>query len=99
MWTLAQLQNMTANQISSLSPAEKLDIFAGRFDYPTVNSEWQRTSPQDAQWEGLCHGWAPASQFYLQPEPVNMTSKDQLIIPDLFLMVRSILLIQNLVII
>lgn len=54
--TLAQLQNMTQDQLAQLSPAEKLDIFAGRYDYPTVQSEWQRTSPNDAQWEGLCHG-------------------------------------------
>ncbi len=43
--TLEELKNMTQSQLSGLSPAEKFDIFNGRYDYPTVHSEWERTSP------------------------------------------------------
>lgn len=78
---LTDLKQMAPQALAALSPAEKLDVFAGRYDYPTVNSEWQRTSPKDATWEGLCHGWAPASQFYQQPAPVNLTNKDGVVVP------------------
>ncbi len=50
--TLAQLKNASLSDLQQLSPAEKIDIFSSRFDYPTVKSEWQRTSPSDASWEG-----------------------------------------------
>lgn len=67
--------------MSTLSPAEKYDIFVGRYDFPTVQSEWRRTSPNDYTWEGLCHGWAPAALDFKQPYPVNMTNKDGIVIP------------------
>jgi hypothetical protein len=51
--SLAQLKNASAATLKQLSPAEKLDILSARYDYPTVRSEWQRTSPQDATWEGV----------------------------------------------
>jgi hypothetical protein len=79
--SLATLKRATWTQLSQLSPAEKLDIYAGRYDYPTVKSEWQRCSPQDPTWTGLCHGWAPASMAYLQPYPVNLTNKDGILVP------------------
>lgn len=61
----AQLLAMDVDEIAqTLSPAEKFDVVNSRFDYPTVKSEWQRTAPTDAKWEGLCHGWAPASLYY-----------------------------------
>lgn len=74
--TLAQLKTMSADDIMKLSPAEKYDIFNQRYDYPTVHSEWQRTSPQDPQWEGICHGWAPASLSFAQPNVVELTNAD-----------------------
>lgn len=68
----ATVQSMSADQISKLSPAEKLDIFMGRFDFPTVLSERRRTSPGAAAWEGLCHGWAPAALEFREPNPVTL---------------------------
>ncbi len=47
---------MSLDDLKILSPAEKYDIYVGRYDYPTVQSEWKRTNPEDAHWEGLCHG-------------------------------------------
>jgi len=66
------VQSMTQQQISALSPAEKLDIFTGRFDFPTVKSERKRTYPGAAAWEGLCHGWAPAAIEFREPQPVTL---------------------------
>jgi hypothetical protein len=74
--TLDQLKAMSADALKVLSPAEKYDIYLGRYDYPLVNSEWKRTSPSDASWEGLCHGWSPASYTYQQPNPATVVSKD-----------------------
>jgi len=74
--TLAELKNATLEQLKALSPAEKYDIFMGRLDYPIVRSEWLRTSPDNAGWEGLCHGWAPAAGLYSEPSPVDIKSAD-----------------------
>lgn len=75
-YTKDQLRTLPATTISQLSPAEKFDIFNGRYDYPTVHSEWTRTKPDDERWEGLCHGWAPSSIFYDQPKPVTLINSD-----------------------
>jgi hypothetical protein len=77
---LPQLKAMAPAEIAQLSPAEKYDIYRKRYDYPTVRSEWKRTDPGDDHWEGLCHGWAPASLHYRQPKPVNVTNMDGIVI-------------------
>jgi hypothetical protein len=90
--TKKELLHMNVSQISSLSPAEKLDIYNRDYRYPTVRSEWKRTSKDDPTWEGnslksltkylgICHGWASASLHYKQPDAVNMTNQDGILIP------------------
>jgi len=81
LYTMDQLRTMSANDTALLSPAEKFDIYVSRYDYPTVKSEWQRTSPQDAKWEGLCHGWSVASLQYLEPDAVVLKNPDGIDIP------------------
>jgi hypothetical protein len=81
LYTKAQLMNLSSSTLKSLSPAEKYDIYKGRYDYPTVNEEWQRTSPDDPGWEGLCHGWAPASLYWKEPNPCVVTNADGIKIP------------------
>jgi hypothetical protein len=56
LYSKYELKDLTEDELMELSPAEKLDILSGRYDYPTVRSEWGRTSPNDEYWEGLCHG-------------------------------------------
>lgn len=80
LYTLAELR-ANAVDINILSPAEKFDLYLGRYDYPLVQSEWQRVSPQDPQWEGLCHGWVPAAEDYQQPDAFTTTNEDGLKIP------------------
>jgi hypothetical protein len=75
------LAKLSFNELAALSPAEKFDIYHGRFDYPTVQSEWKRTSKEAPEWEGLCHGWAPAAIEYRQPRDVNITTKSGRVIP------------------
>jgi len=80
LYTQDELKNLTATELKKLSPAEKYDIFMGRFDYPIVRSEWLRTSPTNAGWEGLCHGWAPAAGFYTEPSPMSFKTESGIVL-------------------
>mmetsp|Transcript_50306 Transcript_50306/g.126256 ORF Transcript_50306/g.126256 Transcript_50306/m.126256 type:complete len:481 (-) Transcript_50306:80-1522(-) len=81
LFSKTELLRMTLGNLKALSPAEKYDIFMQRYDYPTVHSEWVRTHPDDPAWEGLCHGWAPASMAYHQPDYVEIKNADGITIP------------------
>jgi hypothetical protein len=82
LYSLAELKtNVTAEQLKQLSPAEKFDIFNARYDYPLVKEEWGRTSPSDAGWEGICHGWSPAAIHFAQPNPITLVNKDGIAVP------------------
>ncbi|MBF0359794.1 MAG: hypothetical protein HQK49_02230 [Oligoflexia bacterium] len=69
-------KRMSAEKISNLSPAEKYDMYVGNFRYPITKSEKARTSRRDPAWEGICHGWAPASYLFQEPKPITVTSYD-----------------------
>ena len=79
--SLAKLKTMSQADLAELSPAEKYDIFMGRYDYPTVASERARTSPNDESWEGICHGWASAAYLYQEPKPVVLQNSEGLSVP------------------
>lgn len=79
-YKLEELKNGSVD-LNILSPAEKFDIFNSRYDYPLLNSEWNRCHPSDASWEGICHGWTPAAIHYEEPKNVTMKNKDGLEIP------------------
>jgi hypothetical protein len=76
-----ELKKMSWDDKAALSPAEKYDILNCRYDYPLVQEEFQRTSPQDPSWEGICHGWSPASLTYHQPSNITVTNDDGIDIP------------------
>lgn len=75
------LMNMTQAQIAQLSPAEKFDILMNRFDYPTVQRERARTRPDNESWEGICHGWAPASLVHQEPRSVTLVGSNRIPVP------------------
>ena len=82
--SLEKLKQLSASQVAALSPAEKYDIFQGRYDYPTVRAEFDRTNPKTHTWqgwEGLCHGWSPAAMFHKEPLPITKTNADGIQIP------------------
>lgn len=72
--------------IVSLSPAEKLDLFISEDNYPITMRERYRTNvlktvessvEYDANfsiptWEGLCHAWAPAALIFQEPQAVTL---------------------------
>ncbi len=75
--------------IADLSPAEKYDLYLGQDQYPLTNYERNRTqimktvstSPdydkdfKIPEWEGLCHGWAPATLLFRNSEPITVVGK------------------------
>lgn len=75
------LFRMSQQQLAALAPSEKFDILFGNYHYPLKTEAQGYVSPRAEDWEGLCHGWAPASLNYSEPQPVTMRSVDGLDIP------------------
>jgi hypothetical protein len=75
------VRKMSSEQLSQLSPAEKYDIYMGNFEYPLVKMERSRTSADDPGWFGLCHGWAPASLNFAEPQPTVVKGPSGIDIP------------------
>lgn len=74
--SLYEAQNMTAQQLNELSPAEKYDLFTGNYDYPTVENSWSYTRPGAPVWNGICHGVSPASLNHSEPKTITLTNAD-----------------------
>lgn len=79
--TRAEIAAMSSDELKKLSPAEKYDILHGRFDFPLVKAERQRTRPTDPGWFGLCHGWAAAAINFDEPKPVTLKNPDGIDVP------------------
>lgn len=77
----SRVLSMTRAELANLSPAEKYDILMGRYDYPTVRAERERTSPDQEYWEGLCHGWVPAAINHPEPKPIDVRNADGVNVP------------------
>lgn len=75
-YSLNELKKLEEHIIEELSPAEKYDIYKGRYDYPTVAREWRRTSPYNTDWFGICQGEAAASLNHPEPQTVELINKD-----------------------
>ncbi len=79
---LSAVQKMTIPQLAELSPAEKYDLFIGRYDYPLKKEvETKSSNPRAQIWEGICHGWAPATMNHPEPHPKLMRNPDGIEIP------------------
>lgn len=74
--SMYEAQNMSADKLNEMSPAEKYDLFTGNYDYPTVDTIWNNTRPGASVWHGICHGVAPASLNHSEPKPVTLTNPD-----------------------
>jgi hypothetical protein len=71
-----QLMRISAQEISQLSPAEKFDLLNGRYDYPLHREVKKYSNPDAKNWEGICHGWAPASMNHQEPQPKTLINPD-----------------------
>lgn len=76
-----QVAAMSRAELARLSPAEKYDIYMGRFDYPTVAYERKRAKPDDAFWYGICNGRAAAAILFDEPKPVEVSGPSGIRIP------------------
>lgn len=64
------------NRMKQLSPAEKYDLYKGRYDYPLKWEVDLFARGGIAEWEGICHGWAGASINHDQPKPKTVVNPD-----------------------
>ncbi len=82
---LLSKHDVSKTDLRILSPAEKFDIYLGRFDFPKTKEERTRTEVLTnyniPEWEGLCDGWAPATLFFDEPGPVVMKGKTGIDVP------------------
>ncbi len=73
--------SMGLEALKELAPSEKYDLLMGRYDYP-LKKEVTRLARRTAKdWEGLCHGWAPATLNHREPEPKTLTNPHGIEIP------------------
>lgn len=77
----AELQSMSQDQLSQLSPAEMYDIAMGDYSYTLTKKTLGRFSTRDLWWEGICHGWAQAATNYPEPAKVIVSNPDGIRVP------------------
>lgn len=73
---LEVLKKMNRSSMNSLSPAEKFDIYQGRYDYPTVSQAARLSRANASDWNGICHGLAAASKNHPEPNIKTAVNKD-----------------------
>jgi hypothetical protein len=78
---LERAKKMTIPQLAELSPSEKYDLLTGRYDYPLKNKVSEIANPSAEIWEGICHGWSPASMNHNEPTPKLLFNPDGIEVP------------------
>jgi hypothetical protein len=79
--TTREFFSMPTEMLRTLSPAEKYDLYQGRYDYPLkMEVDLLARSGVEA-WEGLCHGWAGASLNHPEPQAKVVINPDGIEIP------------------
>ncbi len=73
--------SMSQAELAELAPSEKYDLLTGRYDYPLRNDVYDHSYPRAAEWEGICHGWAPATMNHKEPKPKTLTNPEGIKIP------------------
>lgn len=79
--TKAEAKKLTLDELSELSPSEKYDLFTGNYTYPLKKEVDSVAYPDAQEWEGICHGWAPAAMNYNEPRPKVVINPDGIKIP------------------
>jgi hypothetical protein len=74
---LKRIQSLSQSELNSLSPAEKMDIFLGNYDFSITRTELEKRGPRrpmpPQHWEGFCNGLSAAA--ISQPEPVHPVTR------------------------
>lgn len=76
-----EIQGLTLDEVADLSPAEKWDLYLGRYDYPLTNEVRSKIKPGAKDWEGICDGWVAATVHHSEPGPRTLRNPDGVIIP------------------
>lgn len=79
--TRAEVAQMSLDELKKLSPAEKYDLFMGRYHYPLRAEVDEIATPRARWWSGLCDGWSQAAIQYAEPQPVTLLNPDGILIP------------------
>ncbi|WP_408096529.1 hypothetical protein ACJVC5_15940 [Peredibacter sp. HCB2-198] len=79
--TKEEAMRMTIPQLAELAPSEKYDLFTGKYNYPLREEVYRRADPEAEIWEGMCHGWSPATMNHEEPTPKVMRNPDGIEIP------------------
>lgn len=79
--TKERARKMSIPELAELAPSEKYDLFVGRYDYPLRTEVNNVADPDALEWEGICHGWSPATMNHVEPRPKLMRNPDGIEIP------------------
>ncbi len=71
-----QALSMSEEEIATLGPTEKFDLLMGRYDYPLVKEVNGHANPNAEGWNGICHGWSPASLLTIEPKNIVRKNPD-----------------------
>lgn len=74
-------RRMSIPELAALAPTEKYDLFTGRYDYPLRNEVSKISDSRALIWEGICHGWSPATMNHSEPMPKLLKNPDGIEIP------------------
>lgn len=78
---LEELLFMLPEEMAKLSPAEKFDLYMGRYEYPLKEEVSGIIDPKASDEETLEEGWIHSTFYHAEPLPKTVTSPDGLIIP------------------
>jgi hypothetical protein len=76
-----EVATMLPEELAQLSPAEKFDLYLGRYDYPLKEEVDSHANRFAKDWEGICNGWAPASLNHNEPLPKTVINPQGIEIP------------------
>ena len=77
----ASIKRLSKDKIKLLSPAEKMDLFFGRYDFPLTRKTKAEADSLVPGWSGLCNGVAIASVLFHEPQPKTLKGPSGIEIP------------------
>ncbi len=77
-----EVLRMSLEELKSLAPTEKYDLYRGRYDYPLKGLiSRAEANPRAPDWAGICDGWSAASIEFPEPKAVVRFNPDGVAIP------------------
>jgi len=76
-----EVMSMSKAELAVLSPAEKYDIYMGRYDYPLKAEVSSIATPSARWWSGICDGWSMTALQYKEPRQIEAKNPDGVVVP------------------